>query len=67
MDLLFKSLTLSESSELSIDQTCFTTYSGDKKPKQQFKRSEKILEVLFQFMMKRPSENFQAYRCPYCI
>ena len=68
-DNLFKfyhSLNLSKPVGLSVDETCYTTYKGEKKEKIKEDSKHKILRTLYLFQIRRPDDKFQAYQCPNC-
>jgi hypothetical protein len=63
---IFTNLKLSEPESLSIEETCFTTYTGERKPKQTYRNEKHVLSVLYTFLMNRPDEGFIASLCPNC-
>lgn len=64
--LIYKNLKLTEPESISVDETCYTTYTGEKQEKKKEISEKRILTVLFQKIMQRPTEGFQAYKCPNC-
>lgn len=64
--LFYKSLKLSEPESLSIEETCFTTYSGKRTEKKKYETEKAVIRILYEFVIDRPGEGFQAYKCPNC-
>lgn len=63
---LFNELKLSEPESLSVEETCYTTYSGARTEKMKYKYEDVVLHSLYRFILTRPDEIFQAYKCPNC-
>lgn len=62
----FSELYLTEPEATSIEETCFTNYSGERQEKVKYNTTKHVLSVLSIFMAKRPDDGFQAYKCPNC-
>ena len=63
---IYHSLELSKPVNLSVEETCYTNYSGKRTEKVKVKSRGEIIKTLYLFKMRKPEEKFQAYLCPNC-
>lgn len=66
LENIYKSLKLSIPENISIEETCFTTYTGERTEKRKFNNEYDVMQALYQMKMNRPNEEFHAYECPNC-
>jgi len=57
---------LVEPQNKSIDETCYTTYTGKKTEKKKFENLFELKRVYFQLSHQYPEKKFQMYKCPNC-
>jgi len=65
-DLWYNKLTLSEPKNRTIEETCFTTYTGERTEKKKFKTFTQVKHAYFQIINQQPDKTFVMYECPNC-
>lgn len=62
----YYSLKLSEPLNKTIEETCYTSYTGERQEKRKFKTFNELRPSFYQFSINRPEDKFIAYKCPNC-